>query len=1150
VSRRGVAAVVLSALVACLLAGAVPRGPAAWADPSPDGTTPADYAAASAQAQAAGSQVEVVGQRSETTQVFANPDGTFTASAASRPVRVHQADGSWADVDPTLRRNADGSVGPVAALGGLRLSGGGNGPLATLDTGGRSLGISWNGTLQPPTLTGDTATYTEVLPGVDLKVRATADGFANTVVVRTAQAAALPAVQSLHFGLSTSGVTAVVAADGSLSAVDAAGQQVFAAPPARMWDSSDGSTTVAGDAEQPVVNRTGYDAVSDSTAPGATARQADATVRLGPDGLTMEPEATLLAHGTFPIYVDPETTFNLTAWSEVNSYKPGSVWRTTDNRPAVGHAYDNFGTYTVRSFFGFNTSAVRGAHIYTAVMRAFLVHSWSCSPRPVELWALPGGVNQRATWNSQPSWATAAGAQFQSRLNVAKGYTGCAAGSIAFNATPGVARAAAARAGSLLLGLKASNESDVYGWKKFEVASPRLVPQLDVTYDFAPNPLAAKDLTTSGLASRCVATAANAPSLKIDAHGITLRAAATDPDGSQNKLRVNFEWARTDTNPPTRIGGAASGLFLPGSNQFTAVLPKQAQDGGYAWRAQVQDINPATGAVMSTTPWSPYCYLNQDTSKPSSPLVDSPQYPGGKRAADQPAGVGRMVQFSIDPNGATDVTRYYWSLGTDRGDSGTPINVSPGAGATLTLTPAEPGPTKLFVLSADSANNHQRDSVLFLFEVPDEMSMPQAAMDFEDPGQDSSGTGRTVTVTNVTTVPGKVGSGGHFDGQSSLAVTDPAVQPYNNFAASAWVRITDPTHTGVVLSLVGTTASGGRLNPFNLAYDGSARQWVAEFPGVSPTPQARSAQPATTDWTFLTATYDAAARKLSLYVNGQLSGTATATISTGAQAGGPLRVYYGGTQGGTNPPVLLLAGDIDQARVWDRMAFGSEVSLLGQWDLDGDGTDTSGYGRNLTFGSAHPTWSGDIFNAPTSSLSMNGGGSQWAATAGPVLRTDASYTVAAWVNLNAKTNPNDPNDPGAMTVVCQLAGRDCPFYLFYRHDLDRWTVDVPNVDSDTPVVGRATSDLSPDAGSWVQLVLVHDAGARTMRLYVGNTAGGPVLQRVQTTVATPFNATGAFNLGRSKWKGAGTNYLNGRIDDVRVWGTALASWEIEKGLAP
>jgi hypothetical protein len=39
--------------------------------------------------------IAVVERRSETEQVFANPDGTFSASITSRPVRVHRPDGSW-----------------------------------------------------------------------------------------------------------------------------------------------------------------------------------------------------------------------------------------------------------------------------------------------------------------------------------------------------------------------------------------------------------------------------------------------------------------------------------------------------------------------------------------------------------------------------------------------------------------------------------------------------------------------------------------------------------------------------------------------------------------------------------------------------------------------------------------------------------------------------------------------------------------------------------------------------------------------------------------------------------------------------------------------------------------------------------------------
>jgi hypothetical protein len=64
---------------------------------------------------------------------------------------------------------------------------------------------------------------------------------------------------------------------------------------------------------------------------------------------------------------------------------------------------------------------------------------------------------------------------------VAKGYTGCAPGQISFKATKGVATTAAANGSSIVPGMKASNENDVYGWKKFDVTNPQTIPQLDVT---------------------------------------------------------------------------------------------------------------------------------------------------------------------------------------------------------------------------------------------------------------------------------------------------------------------------------------------------------------------------------------------------------------------------------------------------------------------------------------------------------------------------------------------------------------------------------------------------------------------------------------------------------------------------------------------
>src|SRR6266508_1670292 len=141
----------------------------------------------------------------------------------------------------TPRRAADGTVTPGATRVGLVFSGGGGtGALARLSHDGKELALGWPGRLPVPVLSGDTASYRDVLAGVDLIVRADVEGFSELLVVKDATAAANPALASVRFSMAAEGVSVRQAADGSLAAVDTAGQTVFEAPAPHMWDSASG----------------------------------------------------------------------------------------------------------------------------------------------------------------------------------------------------------------------------------------------------------------------------------------------------------------------------------------------------------------------------------------------------------------------------------------------------------------------------------------------------------------------------------------------------------------------------------------------------------------------------------------------------------------------------------------------------------------------------------------------------------------------------------------------------------------------------------------------------------------------------------------------------------------------------------------------
>jgi len=135
--------------------------------------------AASAAAVASGDRVEVTAQRTETSQVFANPDGTFTQETNAAPVRARRADGSWAAIDTTLEASGDGSIRAKSTATDMTFSGGGQKNLVTLTQGGKSLSLAWPSVLPKPAVSGSSATYPDVLPGVDLKVTALGTGFSQ-----------------------------------------------------------------------------------------------------------------------------------------------------------------------------------------------------------------------------------------------------------------------------------------------------------------------------------------------------------------------------------------------------------------------------------------------------------------------------------------------------------------------------------------------------------------------------------------------------------------------------------------------------------------------------------------------------------------------------------------------------------------------------------------------------------------------------------------------------------------------------------------------------------------------------------------------------------------------------------------------------------
>src|SRR5206468_3500410 len=91
------------ALAAGLLSATVAIASASTADPA-DGSSTLSMQRAGELAQSSDQPVEVTDETTETSQVMANPDGTYTLTSDLTPVRVKQGD-TWRPVDTTLQQN-------------------------------------------------------------------------------------------------------------------------------------------------------------------------------------------------------------------------------------------------------------------------------------------------------------------------------------------------------------------------------------------------------------------------------------------------------------------------------------------------------------------------------------------------------------------------------------------------------------------------------------------------------------------------------------------------------------------------------------------------------------------------------------------------------------------------------------------------------------------------------------------------------------------------------------------------------------------------------------------------------------------------------------------------------------------------------------
>jgi hypothetical protein len=386
--------------------------------------------------------------------------------------------------------------------------------------------------------------------------------------------------------------------------------------------------------------------------------------------------------------------------------------------------------------------------------------------------------------------------------------------------------------------------------------------------------------------------------------------------------------------------------------------------------------------------------------------------------------------------------------------------------------------------------------------------------------------------------------GGH------LRTEGPVVDTSGAFTVSAWVRLDEATGNHTALSQDGERHSG-----FYLGYNNtSAGNWVfkqAPFDGdeTSISRRVYSTEPAELGvWTHLMGTHDPETGELVLYVDGVRQGETVQESPWNAE--GPLVIggaKYKGQFYDAWP------GAVDDVRVWDRVLTDQSLdgdedtpseawtlanrpaALEGRWQLDEtEGTtvaDSSDHGLDATLhGDPMTAWNqalNDVTFAP--GVSLNAEHQEHITTDAPAVRTDRSYSVAAWVRLdeighNATALSQDGNDHSA-------------FYLSYQYsyDWDNWVMKIPPSDQ-TGATGwhRALSDHAPEFGRWTHLAATYDHTKREATLYIDGVVQGT------TEVPAAWHANGSTVIGGARFEEAFNGEWAGDISDVHLYQGVLS----------
>ncbi|MCX5370288.1 LamG domain-containing protein [Streptomyces sp. NBC_00103] len=1017
---------------------ALPAQEAVAASPEADSAPLTEGQQALAEAEKSGQRVEVTGERTDRTTVYANPDGfTFTLEQSAVPIRVAKAGGGWQAPDATLEKRSDGSVGPKAAAVSIAFSAGGDkAPLARIEDQGNSLELEWPGKLPAPRLDGPSAVYAEVLPGVDLQVTATPESFQPVFVVKTPEAAANEELKKLTFGLKAQGLDVREGAAGNLAAVDGSGRTVFKAPPARMWDSAGEAAVTPQTPQTPKAAETPKGTEkpkADGTPETAVTPEVPEAPKVPATPQTPETPETSETAGAQPQLLRAQVLGEEPVPGEepVESSDPAEVAPSGSGlEPGQGDKVARMDVAVTKD----SLSVVPDTEMLTeSDASAFPLFidptvTWGESERTL---LRSDGYESYGWSNGDDDQGKGAG-----KCGTWNGYY-CGPGYVQklyFEFSP-----------ASLKGKKVLDAT-------FRVTEP---------WAFQCDPRWVDLVRTNNISSATTWSSRPAElDLMVDRNVSAGRGSLCDPDAPDAPIEFNDNPDETNENLTSTVSNFAAGKF----SRLTLEIKAHDESDTAAWKRFKNDAVLAVNFVgLPDKPSAVGIVTGSGTvceTAESDPAIVSDPTPTLAATAQTKSGGEKDAQLRI----AYDL---------DSKSGSTWVDTTPGNGDARPSTGYVGDNTKVTLTWSTLT-----DGTLYRYRSWVRSYYNGGASNLPGPSNasttgwcyfkvDSSapkapgitvGSPYTACTTNDCTAHGGPAVKGTFKFGPASGDTNVAYQ-YKLSSTAAW----SPDQTGASVSVGITPTKAGTYRLYVRAKDNVARygaQSVVDFvvaDGEKPVGQ----------WQF-----------------GEADGTAVDSAT------------WDGADNAT-PSGGAVRDDRGRRGLITRDAAGVPLA-----------TPVTDKGLALD------------------------GSTGYAATAGTVLDTAGSYTVAAWVRV-------DPASTKTVTVLSQSAATTSPFTKKYSPFIisygGKWSMRVLGTDG---AFHEAAAPNASPKGVWTYVAGVHDAVAKKVHLYVNG--------RLQASVdaGTAWHADGAFQIGRLLYADNYVDYFKGSIDEPTAWQRALSAEEI------